>query len=106
MRDNIPSAGRGNKILPAILIAANLLMLVIGVLTIPPNLPSAAVKESPAPRTEQTVLVTPASEKETPPPAATESGSIPAPEVTGVSLSTEERPRFGGLSLVHRGRGL
>ena len=91
MRDNIPSAGRGNKILPAILIAANLLMLVIGVLTIPPNLPSAAVKESPAPRTEQTALVTPASEKETP-PAATESGSIPAPEVTGVSLSTEERP--------------
>ena len=91
MRDNIPSAGRGNKILPAILIAANLLMLVIGVLTIPPNLPSAAVKESPAPRTEQTALVTPASEKE-PPPAATESGSIPAPEVTGVSLSTEERP--------------
>lgn len=70
MRDNIPSAGRGNKILPAILIAANLLMLVIGVLT---------------------MLVTPASEKETP-PAATESGSIPAPEVTGVSLSTEERP--------------
>ena len=91
MRDNIPSAGRGNKILPAILIAANLLMLVIGVLTIPPNLPSAAVKESPAPRTEQTALVTPASEKETP-PAATESGGIPAPEVTGVSLSTEERP--------------
>ena len=71
MRDNIPSAGRGNKILPAILIAANLLMLVIGVLAIPPNLPSAAVKESPAPRTEQTALVTPASEKETP-PAATE----------------------------------
>lgn len=91
MRDNITSAGRGNKILPAILIAANLLMLVIGVLTIPPNLPSAAVKESPAPRTEQTALVTPASEKETL-PAATESGSIPAPEVTGVSLSTEERP--------------
>lgn len=79
MRDNIPSAGRGNKILPAILIAANLLMLVIGVLTIPPNLTSAAVKESPAPRTEQTVLVTPASEKETP-HAATGSGSIPAPE--------------------------
>jgi hypothetical protein len=91
MRDNIPSAGRGNKILPAILIAANLLMLVIGILTIPPNLRSAAVKESPAPRTEQTALVTPASEKETP-PAATESGSIPAPEETGASLSTEERP--------------
>lgn len=74
MRDNILSAGRGNKILPAILIAANLLMLVIGVLTIPPNLPSAAVKESPVPRTEQTAPAT------------------PSPEVIGVSLSTEERP--------------
>ena len=91
MRDNIPSAGRGNKILPAILIAANLLMLVIGVLTIPPNLPSAAVKESPAPRTEQTTPITPSPEEETP-PATMESGSIPAPEVTGVSLSTEEHP--------------
>ena len=79
------------KGLIAALIAANVIMLVVGVLTIPPNLPSAAVKEAPVPGTEQTVLVTPASEKETP-PAATESGSIPAPEVTGVSLSTEERP--------------
>lgn len=79
------------KGLIAVLITANVIMLVVGILTIPPNLRSAAVKESPAPRTEQTALVTPASEKETP-PAATESGSIPAPEVTGVSLSTEERP--------------
>lgn len=91
MRDNISSADRGNKILAAILIAANVIMLVIGILTIPPNLRSAAVKESPAPRTEQTALVTPASEKETP-PAATESGSIPAPEVTVVIFSTDERP--------------
>ena len=79
------------KAMTAVLIAANLLMLVIGILTIPPNLRSAAVKESPAPRTEQTAPATPSPEEQTP-PAATESGSISAPEVTGVSLSTEERP--------------
>ena len=62
------------KGLIAALIAANVIMLVVGVFTIPPNLRSAAVKESPAPRTEQTALVT------------------PSPEVIGVSLSTEERP--------------
>lgn len=91
MRDNISSADRGNKILPAILIAANLLMLVIGILTIPSNLRSAAGKESSVPRAEQTAPATPSPEEQTP-SAATESGSIPAPEVTGVSLSTEERP--------------
>ncbi len=62
------------KGLIAALIAANVIMLVVGVFTIPPNLRSAAVKKSPAPRTEQTALVT------------------PSPEVIGVSLSTEERP--------------
>jgi hypothetical protein len=91
MRDNIPSSGRGNKILPAILIAANLLMLVIGALTIKPNLRSAAGEEPSLPRVEQTSPATPSLEKEAP-PAATESGSIPAPEKTGASLSTEERP--------------
>lgn len=91
MRDNIPSAGRGNKILPAILIAANLLMLVIGVLTIQPNLRSAAGEEPSMPRAEQTSPATPSLAKEAP-PAATESGSIPTPEETGASLSTEERP--------------
>jgi hypothetical protein len=74
MRDNIPSTSRGNKILPVILITANLLMLVIGILTIPPNLRTAAGKKSPMPRTEQTAPAT------------------PSPEETGVSLSTEERP--------------
>ena len=34
------------------------------------------------------------------PPETVESGDIPAPEETGGSLSTEERPDFGGLSLV------
>jgi hypothetical protein len=91
MRDNIPSTGRGNKILSAILIAANLLMLVIGVLTIPPNLRATDGKEPPVPRAEQTAPVTPPPEEETP-SATTESDSIPSPEETGVSLSTEERP--------------
>ena len=82
------------KGLIAVLIAANLLMLAIGILTIPPNLPSAAGKEPPAPRIEQTAPATPSPEEQTP-PAATESGSIPAPEETGVNLSTEERPDLG-----------
>ncbi len=80
MRDNISSADRGNKILPAILIAANLLMLVIGILTIPPNLRPADVKETPVVRAEQTAPVT------------TANVSIPAPEETSVSLSAGERP--------------
>jgi hypothetical protein len=79
------------KGLIAVLIAANLLMLVIGILTIPPNLRAAAGKEPPAPRAKQTAPVTPAPEEVTP-PVTTESGSIPVSEETGVSLSTEERP--------------
>lgn len=48
----------------AVLIAANLLMLVIGVLTIPPNLRSADGKESLVPGTELTAPVTPSPEEE------------------------------------------
>jgi hypothetical protein len=91
MRDNIPSTGRGKKILPAILIAANLLMLVIGVLTIPPNLRSAGGKESPMPGTEQTAPGISVSESQSA-TTPTESGGIPVPEETGTSFSTEERP--------------
>ncbi len=90
------------KGLIAALIAANLLMLVIGILTIPPNLRSAAEKESPVPGTEQTAPITPSPEEEAPPvtpspeektpPATTESGDILAPKETDASLSTEERP--------------
>jgi len=115
------------KSLIAVLIAANLLMLVIGILTIPTNLRGAAGKKTSVPGDEQTVAVTPPPEEETPPttpsseeetppitsppeeetlpitpsleeetpPATTESGSIPEPEETGVSLSTEERPDLG-----------
>ena len=101
------------KGLIVVLIAANLLMLVIGILTIPPNLRAAAGKKPPAPGTklaapitpppaEEAPLTTPSPEEEdlltTPPPeeevspSPTESGSTPALEETGVSLSTEERP--------------
>jgi hypothetical protein len=83
------------KGLIAVLIAANLLMLVLGILTIPPNLRSAATgKKPPVIKTEQTTPVTPSPKGETP-PATTESGSIPAPKETGVNLSTEERPDLG-----------
>lgn len=73
------------------LIAANVIMLVVGILTIPPNLRSADGKGPPAPGTEQTAPVTPLQEEQTP-PETVESGDIPAPEETDASLSTEERP--------------
>lgn len=79
------------KGLIAVLITANVIMLVVGILTIPPNLRSADGKEPPAPGTEQTTPVTP-SPKEEAPPTPTESGDIPAPEETDTSLSTEEHP--------------
>ena len=78
------------KALTAILIAANVIMLAVGILTIPPNLRAEAGKESPVPRTEQTAPVTPPQEEQTPP--ANMESSSPAPEETGASLSTEERP--------------
>lgn len=87
---NSPTRG-GKRALIATLIAANLVMLVIGILTIPPNLREAAGNEPSVPGAEQTAPVTPLPEEEAP-LATTESGSIPAPEETDVSLSTEERP--------------
>ena len=79
------------KGLIAALIAANVIMLVVGILTIPPNLRSADGKGPPALGTEQTAPFTPLQEEQ-PPPETVESGDIPAPEETGGSLSTEERP--------------
>lgn len=79
------------KGLIAVLITANVIMLVVGILTIPPNLRSADGKEPPAQGTEQTTPVTP-SPKEEAPPTPTESGDIPAPEETDTSLSTDEYP--------------
>ena len=91
MRGNIPSLGRGNKILPAILIVANIFMLMIGIITIPPNLRSGATtKKPPVTKAEQTVPATPPQEEEFP-PVATESGSVVKPEETDSSLSIEEK---------------
>ncbi len=73
------------------LIAANVIMLVVGVFTIPPNLLSVDAKGTPAPGTEQTVPITPSPEEQTT-PATTESRGVPSPEETGASLSTEKRP--------------
>lgn len=84
------------KGLIAALIAANVIMLVVGILTIPPNLRSADGKGPPALGTEQTAPVTPLQEEQ-PPPETVESGDIPAPEETGGSLSTEERPDLEGF---------
>ena len=101
MRSNISSTGRGKKILPAILIAANVIMLVVGIFTIPPNLRAEAEKESSVPRAEQTSPVTPSPEDEAP-PASAESGGVPSSEETGVSLSTEERPDLRTFSGTRR----
>ena len=54
------------KGLIAILIAANLLMLVIGVFTIPPNLQAAAGRKPPAPGTKLTASITPPPKEEAP----------------------------------------
>jgi hypothetical protein len=83
------------------LIAANVIMLVVGILTILPNLRAEAGKESPAPRTEHTAPVTPPEDERAPvtpsqeeetPPVTAERGDNHAPEETDTSLSTEERP--------------
>ena len=79
----------------AVLIAANLVMLVIGVLTIPPNLKAAAGGNTPAPRAEQTAPVSTDESgtadwgDNTPAPTdAPVSTDAPAP----ANLSTTERP--------------
>jgi len=94
MTNRNASQGGEKRVLIAVLIMANLLMLVIGIHTIPPNLGSAVGKESSVPRAEQTAPATPSPEEEILPPT-TESGSIPASEETGAGLSTEERPDLG-----------
>jgi hypothetical protein len=67
--------------------------LSIGILTIPPNLRSADSKGiSCAEDGANSARYTVASEKETPPARPWKAADIPAPEETGASLSTEERP--------------
>jgi hypothetical protein len=115
------------KGLIAVLIAANLLMLVLGILTIPPNLRSATGKKPPVIKTEQTTpYYTVAGGRNTarhiaargrnPIHYTATGGRNPA---CGHGKRRHPRsggnrrefihggtPRFGGLSLVHRGRAL
>ena len=79
------------KSLIFVLSVANLLMLVIGIITIPPNLQAEAEKGPHVPRAEQTESVTQSPDGENP-SATTENDSISTPKETGESLSTEERP--------------
>ena len=81
----------GKKVITAILIALNLMMLVIGILTIPPNLQSAEVNDSPGLSAEQTGPATTSLDKESTPPSM-DSEDIPEYDETSVNLSTEERP--------------
>ena len=81
----------GKKVITAILIALNLMMLVIGILTIPPKLQSAEVNDSPGLSAEQTGLATTSLDKESTPPSM-DSEDIPEYDETSVNLSTEERP--------------
>ena len=78
---NAPPKG-GKRALIAVLIAANLVMLVIGVLTIPPNLKAAAPVSTDEPGTADRGDNTPA------PTDAPVSTDAPAP----ANLSTTERP--------------
>jgi len=94
------------KGLIAVLIAANLLMLVLGILTIPPNLRSAATgKKPPVIKTEQTTPVTP-SPKGRNPARDHRKRQYPCAKGNRREFIHGGTPRFGGLSLVHRGRAL
>ena len=81
----------GKKVITAILIALNLMMLVIGILTIPPNLQSAEVNDSPGLSAEQTGPAKTSLDQEATPPSM-DSEDIPEYDETSVHLSTEERP--------------
>jgi len=87
-----PNAG-SKKALVAILIVANVMALVMGILTIPPNLRSAAGEEPSVPRTEQIFSVTSSPEAEGP-SSITESADAPPPESVS-ELSTDKRPDLG-----------
>lgn len=74
-----------------VLILANLLMLGIGIVTIPPNLQLREGRVIPLKGSEQKYPDKPSTDKKTP-PTVTESDSGKEQKETGVSLSTTERP--------------
>ncbi len=85
--------GKENPGLLIALVAANLLMLVVGIITIPPNLRGSAEKADPRP-----AVVSPASvAMPTTAPVDTPAANIqtPAPGALSADLSTQERPDLG-----------
>ena len=91
------------KGLIAVLIAANVIMLVVGILTYRPIYGQQTEKD-PAPGTEQTAPVTPLQEEQ----PARDRGKRRYSRARGNRREFIHRgtSRFGGLSLVHWGRGL
>ncbi len=105
MNDNTYPSGKGKKIAIAVLIAANLFMLVVGIITIPPNLRGdaedtdtpAAIELVPPVSTQEPGTQEPGTQEQgtqEPGPIDTPDavGESPAPEELPVDLSTEERP--------------
>ena len=96
MRDDAAPGGRGKKILTVILIAANLLMLVIAIITIPPNLRGTAKKADPVAVEPAPPIVAPepttAGNALTPADTPAPNGESQTPEMPSVDLSTKERP--------------
>lgn len=96
MRDDTPPKGKGKKLLTVILIVANLLMLVIGIITIPPHFRATAGKGEIAASTDQA----PSNPGQDSEPAATgsdnpaQSGNTQTPPAVKVDLSTKERPNL------------
>jgi len=92
MRDGITPAAKKRKVLTVVLIAANLFMLVVGIITIPPNLRGGAEKaDTPTAVGSAPPVVAQETEPIDTPDASSESQT---PEAPIVDLSTEERPNL------------
>ena len=96
MRDGTPPKGKEKKLLTVILIVANLLMLVIGIITIPSHFRGTAGKGEIAANTDQAPF-NPGQDSE---PAVTgsdnpaQSENTQTPQGVKVDLSTKERPNL------------
>lgn len=94
MRDDTTSAGKGKKLWTVILIMANLVMLVAGIITIPPNLRGAAEKVNIAVPVDQasSTAVPHAELAVAGSNMPAQSGKTQAAPGASVNLSTKERP--------------
>ena len=91
---NTSPAGKGKRGLIIVLIAANLLMLVVGIITIPPNLQGAVKKAGPS---VAVASASPIATRKPEPANASPQVDTPqshATEAPPVELSTDERPNL------------